>query len=662
MKSAPGRSLLQFFILFISCLVIYWNGRYDFPRADQLTVLAESVSFPDPVDWFLHLVSYNRLRTVGQGDYFLFRPGTHAVLALTDLFLRNKPLLAGLLSIGFMAFAATSLLGEVNRRVGLALSWALALFYASQLAGFEIVAWRHISPYLLSCALTLFAIPLLERRGPWGGCLLFLATLFHESVVFGGAVFVAAGSVLWLAGHRHLRRPILVVAGTLALYFTLNVADYLVTAPPGLLGTHNRPANLTTLLHAATITVEFFAATARATFLFPTVDFSAPSDVFDLVRWKFGEAPWLNLLGGTIGLAVMAGAWPAIRKGDVPAMFLAGMVISIAFALGFGRGLRETPYIDGAPYYFALSSAYWVALSSFPLSRLRLPSSHLRSGRTPPEWTASVWGLGPVGAVILLAAGVQSALTHLAVTRNYPAGVPELDRVVAAAAAVFARTGQCYGGVTPGADPIYDVVAVYFDPCRDGETPALLDRIPAKGWALRPLRLRSDLGVAVAMEPNAEYTQIDGHYRAARAAGFLLSADSFASPAVSTEVTGLRFGGLVVNYSPGNFARFGYTHGTAFVEIVADGASRGWRNVRPVMNVGPSPTRLAVVPQGDRMLFLVNGVVATFAAMAEMPKAGRIGVFSQADGREQLFTPPAVGTAGGDPFEPAAALPLLPES
>jgi hypothetical protein len=88
-------------IMALACIVgfTYQQAYLDYARRDQIILMQERYYFPDDWAWFSHLTSYNRTRLIITGDGFLFRPGLHSVLALGDIFFRDKQFLTGMISI-----------------------------------------------------------------------------------------------------------------------------------------------------------------------------------------------------------------------------------------------------------------------------------------------------------------------------------------------------------------------------------------------------------------------------------------------------------------------------------------------------------------------------------------------------------------------------------
>lgn len=250
--TAAWRHATAVAVLLLAVLVTYRPALRHPPRQDQWTFLLETSATDRFVPLVLQTYSFNRTALVSWGDYPLFRPGLFALLSLekalfgaryacwqaTGIALHCAIVLV-FLRILLRLHAAYPAGSAWAGRLRLALAYAVALFFAVNFAGTEMVIWHHIHGYMLFVLLVLGSWLLLldelcdlpaPRQRPWrlGGA--FVLTLLSAFTYETGAYYaVCLGAVLALvaAGRRRLRRGLLLFALFAAVLPIFRAADWL---------------------------------------------------------------------------------------------------------------------------------------------------------------------------------------------------------------------------------------------------------------------------------------------------------------------------------------------------------------------------------------------------------------------------------------------------
>jgi hypothetical protein len=251
----PWRHRTAVAVLF---LVVFWTYRPALqhpPRQDQWSFLLDTVREDCFLPMLLQTYSYNRTRVIGWGDYPLFRPGLFAVLSAEKALF--GPRYASWQAVGIALHCAIvwvflSILLRLHhiypagsqwaRRLRLALAYVLALFFAVNFAGTEMVIWNHIHGYLVFVLLVLGGWRLLldELCGPppprgrfWrlGGAfiLTLLAAFTYETGAFYAVCLGAVLGLVW-AGRGQVQRGLLwftLFASILLVYRTVDWVDRL---------------------------------------------------------------------------------------------------------------------------------------------------------------------------------------------------------------------------------------------------------------------------------------------------------------------------------------------------------------------------------------------------------------------------------------------------
>lgn len=386
------RVLLIFLILLAVSFVTYYYALADTPRRDHPGYLAERALVETDWDWFWYSVSYSRTRFLHPGDSYLFRPLHMAVLALKDIFFRNNLFALGFINITLMAVAAFSLYFFSSRLLKPATAFIVAVLFMVQYAGLEIVAWGHITSYLLALTFVGFAMGILLQAGPnnntapqKAGALLLLGSLTHEMTAI--ALVLAAPLLIFLRwrggreasiGRLPLRNYIIwVIVTPLFIYLGLDLLDYLYRGAPQLLGPSNDIASseksdpLVAILSAA--------GTAATAFIAPFMVELTKGET-GILAWDFGSMrPVIVTAGVILTLAILYIIYICIRalktrKGSefeftslLAVLLLAGVILGV----GLGRiHSRGESYFYEATYYYSITAYIFCLLIAVSLYHL----------------------------------------------------------------------------------------------------------------------------------------------------------------------------------------------------------------------------------------------------------------------------------------------------
>ena len=343
-------------------------------------------------DWqyFRHTLSYTRTRKVGPGDYYLFRPGMHGVLAILQIASGNNFYVRGATSILIHALTTFSLFLLLSRFIRLDVSCILTLVFLTQYPGMEMVFWRHISPYMFSLMFFGLGLCLLHRPLKifnsticrFGAALMFFISMtFHEILL---PVLILCGPILAVMtrpdrGSTQSSREenvytksdwMIVTLLPVILFVVLNVADYMIYQPPGLLGSADSFDISNSISSLFTV-----AGLSLLTCLFPYV---VQLDFHDLrfrAFWDFSELPQAILwVLGFILIVSLSGIfyWACcrIRRSDDRQQAAILMLVTAylgAVILGVTAGrvsLRSIQYMHIATYYYYMTTYGFLILVS----------------------------------------------------------------------------------------------------------------------------------------------------------------------------------------------------------------------------------------------------------------------------------------------------------
>jgi len=209
LNTLPARShssKLFCLIVFLALLTVsfwtYRSGIVSVPRSDHYGFMAEREFAVSDLDYLIKELAYNRTRVIAKGDGYLFRPGMTGVLALLDILFRHNLYALGIFSILLHGLVAFSIFVLIARHTSRGIAFGAATVFAAHLAGFEMVFWRHISPYMFCLLFFSFALVALSdwmKRSAGAVSLVcssfcfFLSCLFHEVAL----IVLTAGFVLF---------------------------------------------------------------------------------------------------------------------------------------------------------------------------------------------------------------------------------------------------------------------------------------------------------------------------------------------------------------------------------------------------------------------------------------------------------------------------------
>ncbi len=383
--TAPETERIRAFLINLSILVfmilwsfwIYRYGIYAFPRQDHFSFMFDRSLFQNDWDYFWHVISFSKTRTTFPGDYYLFRPATHGILALIDIFFRSDLYTAGRISIFWHGITAFVLYLFTSKFSGRMIGFILAFVFATQYPGLEMVIWRHVSPYMLGlCFFTcgLLMIPKItesHRLTAIAALLFLISGFFFENIIVVMAIafliFLILGTRTQENALRNFSFQIIKIAALVILvYSALYIFEYLMRPPPSFLGPADRNAAtftwLDTVYGLCTISGLLFTA-----FLFPhKVDLFYDSEWYR-AWWEFFETGsnffygWLGVfLGILLTITFVKGAFFLFRKQQkaIAAIFVFVFLYfgAVAGGLSLGRAsLRSVSYMTNATYYYYMT-------------------------------------------------------------------------------------------------------------------------------------------------------------------------------------------------------------------------------------------------------------------------------------------------------------------
>lgn len=384
--------VLLFLVVF--SVVLFQHALIDYPRKDQKAYLAQKVLFDNPVEWCQFSASYSRTRLLSKGDEYLFRPAHMLVLCVEDVFLEEKPLMLGTISVisaGIAAFILFLICSTfLNSRTGGLLA---SLCWLTFFPGIEIILWRHISPYLFSLIFGFGGIHYFYKntthnsitRHTLATAILLCASLFHEMTVVALAIF-AGIKILSLIINRtrpdlnpDLNRDfysIFPALATISLFALLNFIDFQINGH-SFIGPDDNFAEsgvLSYLWRSIYATVYYIGLSIFALIAPFTTTLAFTGD--HLMWVGLPQRAYMILICAVIGVSIMATALYLLFKPrkpfDPPQPQLIGyslcLLITVFLALGFLRGsMRGLDYLQWANYYLSIFTWCWTITLAFLL-------------------------------------------------------------------------------------------------------------------------------------------------------------------------------------------------------------------------------------------------------------------------------------------------------
>lgn len=382
------KNQIPLFLILLFSLILYWKGLIDLPRRDQICFLSERINFPSNFDWLIHTLSWNRTRLFEVGDYYLFRPFHMVLIAMTDIFFREYPMVSGLISILYLGLAGWSLYLIVNKLISNAyLGLLFALCFITQYASQDIVLWRHISPYLLSLFFWGIGIYFLcsanrhQKKSTYylAASFFFIACCFHEIIAL--ALFITS-SLLYLftkTSSFRFKKKLYFCAMPAIGYLFINLFDFLYYHPGKILGPSDSIHGFEPFKIISSIWLTH--AASFSSFLFPFA-ITIKDGKSGISSWSFLDIGWLLHVGGIVGLIFIIlliikcsnRIFKLTNKKDLTIStqklnnallvftFSLSAYLSYLVAIGFGRVyLRGISYLSESIYYYAFST-YFILL------------------------------------------------------------------------------------------------------------------------------------------------------------------------------------------------------------------------------------------------------------------------------------------------------------
>lgn len=390
--------VLVFLFILLWVFWVYRHGMVGAPRSDQIPTMEERGYYKTDWDYFCHMFDFDRTRHVLRDflkeDGFLSRPGQQGSVALLDIFFRDNLYVIGIVSIFCHALAVFFLFLLLWELTGWLAGFLLALVFATQYAGMEMVMWRNISALIDSLIFFGAALWLifrnrdsLERNRFVLLVVLFLfASFFHETIL----IALLVSGVLFLILNRGTT-DLAQSVKKLPLMFLCAFLINMVLALPQLLQFDQGSAAARSghlLTWTSVQTVAFLAGLALSVFVLPQhvkIDFPHILErTSDRGFWYYSETANPYPLAGAlliVGLTVLLiDAVIQYRRGkDVPyciTVILTSVVFGILLVgLVFARLIpRGVGCLCGMTYYFYMTN-YWLTLVfGFAIYRLNLLS------------------------------------------------------------------------------------------------------------------------------------------------------------------------------------------------------------------------------------------------------------------------------------------------
>jgi hypothetical protein len=539
-ESGPRRALV--YALLLACLLwIYRDGIADIPRGDELGYLREKDVVPSGASWFWHTVSFTRTRFLSGENPAMFRPLFGAFTALT---MWSEPIrwsaARGVLGVllHFAVVAAFARLVSLRHPRGTAL--LVALPFAAQYSGLEMVVWQHIHGYLLGVALFLTGLVcLVAARHALATFAFTGAALTYECALGPLLALVLIGGL-----QRDLRK---VLSGgvPIAVFLGLDILD-LQRHPAPLVPDPYVERGADAIARFLPLLADLLGVSAVA-WLAPWHIDLRYDHIWDRGTWDFTKIPegWYLALGAVALLAVAAtmarSAWAIAQRRAGPAetaVVLVGVyLLTIAGAFTWFRSQTRglLPYLGVSTYYF-----YFFSLCFWILAALSVRISR-----------------GTIVALVL----VEVVPSVVLVQRVLAARRPGVDLVAEINLEVQRRipSDGCYAGAV-------DDLARRFDPpasptvltgttsCangqRRGRTPWVLAR--RDGYAVVPLMEPAWIAVPI---PTGELPE----------PAEFLSPDAYGAEAVMLTVDRMAHGGLIAGSSEAGQVVYGYDADTFWI-------------------------------------------------------------------------------------------------
>ena len=397
--------VLLFLVVF--SVALFQHALIDYPRKDHRAYLAQKVLFDHPADWCQFSASYSRTRLLQKGDEYLFRPAHMLVLCVEDVFLEEKPLMLGAISVisagiaAFILFLVCSTF--LNSRTGGLLA---SLCWLAFFPGIELILWRHISPYLFSLILGFGGIYYFYGNTTHNSitkhtiatAILLCASLFHEMVVVALAIFAGIKILSFIInrtgpGHDPGLNTdfysIFPALATISLFAVLNIIDFKINGH-SLIGPDDMFSEngVIPYLWRSTYATVYFIGLSIFALIFPfTTTLAFTGD--HLIWVGLPQRAYVILFCALIGISIISTVIYLLYKTKKPFRFpqpqLMGyslcFLISGFLALGFLRGsMRGLSYLLWANYYLSIFTWCWIIILAFLLKLIVDSSASWQKG------------------------------------------------------------------------------------------------------------------------------------------------------------------------------------------------------------------------------------------------------------------------------------------
>ena len=187
--------------------IVYYHALYQIPRSDHLPYFFETAALKGFWALTVEAFAFNRSHSIG--DHILFRPVLYFFLGMQRWAWGHNYFLWQATSLGLHMAVVVSLYNYFRFSVGVVpfLAFAGSLFFALLYSGTEMVAWQHISGYLLfvffAIQAAIFFRIFLEQGKVRDGWVLFLFLLAAAFTFELGNVLAGLMGLALLAIYIH---------------------------------------------------------------------------------------------------------------------------------------------------------------------------------------------------------------------------------------------------------------------------------------------------------------------------------------------------------------------------------------------------------------------------------------------------------------------------
>lgn len=682
-KRQSSSGIISFLPILILIALAFWtyrSGIVSVPRSDHYGFMAEREYVKSDFNFLMNQLSYNRTRMVAKGDSYLFRPGTTGILALIDIFFRHNLYVTGIFSIVFHALAATSLYWLLCRFVDPLLAFGASVMFVTQLGGFEMVFWRHISAYMLCLFFFGLALCALDdwlklKKSIWTASIfLFLSCIFHEVTLIVMVASVALFASLGWLQKKHdvtvasrFQEVALACLVPLVVSIALNSAAFIYYRSLfDLLAPKVQGLNI---FEMGNIFV-FVAGLILTVFLIPSLIHFSFSDLAFRADWLFLKLPsWIFLVGGVffLILILLTVCYLIVQRkqtqlnphwliGCLTMVFL----ISTYVGLVAGRAIpRSIGYLQNSTYYFYMTNYSLTVLAVLWIGQLlqSVGSIRLRQG----IMVLLVFFLGY--QVFSGVSGIQRTLKP-----RYDNDLKTAQMTLQTWSQFGSYSNYCYGGTADTDISTYvPNILLYRISCNafPKKTPLYIMNNGSEGvWLMKlnshvassgPYRygyLASNRDLVFSPEANHEPLNLNG---------FAVSSESFQPILLEMQIRGGSVGGFLYNYADaGNFSILVANDRYAYAQQNQNGVPSDPTNVASQI-ISPISFELSIKRINNRYAVFYNQTLLSVIAGEDIWN-GKIGLYRKPDSAQKqgyflnfkLLNAPDAGLDNAGEFEPVS--------